>query len=77
MAKAVLFILLDDIQEAAGAHQLCAGQLSGVEAAVHAVRNVFDDGNTEAVLLVNASNAFNSLNCLVTSLDTKREAGDL
>jgi len=65
VAKAVLFILRDDIQEAAGARQLCAGQLSGVEAAVHAVRKVFEDENTEAVLLVDASNAFNSLNRVV------------
>jgi len=55
----VLFILRDDIQEAAGAHQLCAGQLSGVEAAVHTVRRVFEGENTEAVLIVDASNAFN------------------
>jgi len=60
-----LFILRDDIQEAAGTHQLRAGQLSGVEAVVHAVRRAFEDENTEAVLLVDASNAFNSLNCLV------------
>jgi len=65
VAKAVLFILRDNIQEAAGARQLCAGQLSGVEVAVHAVQKVFEDENTEAVLLVDTSNAFNSLNCLV------------
>ncbi|XP_065902627.1 uncharacterized protein [Dysidea avara] len=65
VAKAVLVILRDDIQEAAGSHQLCAGQLSGAEAAVHAVRKVFEEGSTEAVLLVDASNAFNSLNRLV------------
>ena len=60
-----MVILRDDIQEAAGSHQLCAGQLSGAEAAVHAVRKVFEEGSTEAVLLVDASNAFNSLNRLV------------
>ena len=65
VAKAVLVILWDDIQEAAGSHQLCAGKLSGAEAAVHAVRKVFEEGSTEAVLLVDASNAFNSLNRLV------------
>jgi len=32
---------------------------------VHAVRRVFEDENTEAVLLVDASSAFNSLNHLV------------
>ena len=65
VAKAVLVILQDDIQEAAGSHQPCAGKLSGAEAAVHAVRRVFEEGSTEAVLLVDDSNAFNSLNRLV------------
>ena len=39
-----------------------AGQQSGCEAAVHAMRQIFDDPNTHAVLLVDASNAFNNLN---------------
>jgi len=39
------------------AHQLC-GAVSGVEAAVHTVWNVFEDGDTEAVLWADASDAF-------------------
>ncbi len=62
IAKATLNIIRGDIQEAAGSLQLCAGQLSGIEAAVHAVRKLFQRTETEAVLLVDASNAFNSLN---------------
>jgi len=42
---------------------LCAGQDAGCEAAIHAMCRVFSEDNTEAVLLVDASNAFNSLNC--------------
>jgi len=42
--------------------QACAGHLSGCEAAVHAMRQIFDDPHTDAVILVDASNAFNSLN---------------
>ena len=42
-----------------------AGQIAGVEAAVYAVRSSFDLDDTEGVLLVDASNAFNSLNCPV------------
>ena len=62
IAKSVLMVIRGDIQDAAGTLQLCAGQISGIEAAVHAVRSAFEDDNTEAVLLVDASNAFNSLN---------------
>ena len=41
----------------------CAGQISGIEAAVHAVHTLFHKEETEALLLVDAScNAFNSLN---------------
>ena len=55
-----------DILEAVGSFQLCAGQDAGNKAAVHAVREVFGDSSTEAVLLVDAINAFNNLNCQVT-----------
>ena len=50
-----------EIQRVAGTSQLCAGQKSGCEAAVHAMQQLFD-GDGEAVLLVDASNAFNSSN---------------
>ena len=62
ISKAILFIVKGDIQEAAGANQLCGGQIAGVEAAVHAVRQLFNSDDTEGILLVDASNAFNSLN---------------
>ena len=64
IAKAILTITKTDIQDAAGSVQLCAGQISGIEAAVHAVDSLFQQENTEAILLVDASNAFNSLNRL-------------
>ena len=62
IAKAILSIVKLDVLEAAGSLQLCAGQDAGNEAAVHAMRAIFCDDSTEAVLLVDASNAFNSLN---------------
>jgi len=62
ISKAVLSVLKLDILEAAGPLQLCAGQDAGSEAAVHAMRSIFSDSATEAVLLVDASNAFNCLN---------------
>ena len=60
--KAIATIISDDIQAAAGPLQVCAGHLAGCEAAVHSMRQVFESPQSEAVILVDASNAFNSLN---------------
>lgn len=62
VGKAILSVIKPDIISSAGNLQLCAGQASGCEAAVHAIRDVFDAQSTDAVLLVDADNAFNSLN---------------
>ena len=62
MGKAILSIISDDIQRAAGSVQLCAGQISGIEAAVHAMNIAIKDDEVEAAVLVDASNAFNNLN---------------
>ena len=51
-----------DIIEATGSLQVCTGSKSGSEAAIHAMHNIFEADNTDAVLLIDASNAFNSLN---------------
>ena len=48
---------------------MCCGQISGIEAAVHAVRFAFELETTEGVLLVNASNEFNNLNREVALLN--------
>ena len=58
----MLRVISCDIEEAAGPLQVCAGQDGGCEAAVHAMREIFKTPNSEAVLLVDATNAFNSLN---------------
>lgn len=49
-----------DILDAAGSVQLCSGQMAGREAADAMWKIVEDD--TEAVLEVDATNAFNCLN---------------
>ena len=55
-------MISEDIQFAAGAVQLCFGQPSGWEATVHAMREAFCDEDTEGMLLINATHAFNFLN---------------
>ena len=62
VGKSIMLLLKADITHAAGPLQACAGHKGGVEAAVHAMKKVFEDPKTEAVLLVDASNAFNSMN---------------
>ena len=62
MTKTALYVIRDDIQAAAGPHQLCAGQIVGTEAAVHVVRSVFNHNDSDVILLVDATNVFNSLN---------------
>ena len=62
IGKSVMSIIRDDVGIAAGSLQLCAGQPSGCEAAVHAVREIFKDEDCDGVILVDASNAFNSIN---------------
>ena len=61
-SKAILTVIGGDIQQAVGTLQLCAGQAAGIEAAIDAMRQIYDDDNTEALLLVYAENAFNILN---------------
>ena len=62
VGKAILTVVKQDIETVAGNIQLCAGQKAGVEAAIHAMRFMFNDSDAEAVLLVDASDAFNRLN---------------
>ena len=62
IGKAVIAEIKPDLMECAGSLQLCAGQKSGCEAAAHAMREIFQEAETDAVLLIDASNAFNCLN---------------
>ena len=60
--RAIISIIKDDIQAAAGIVQLCASQEAGCEAAVHAMKQVFESPDADAIILVDATNAFNRLN---------------
>ena len=62
IGKAIMKVIKSDILKVTGSLQLCAGQEAGADAAVHAVRTLFQDESTDAAILVDASNAFNRLN---------------
>ena len=53
LGKAILAVM--------GVTLLCAGPKAGFEVAIHAMRQIFEDANTQAALLVDAWNAFNNL----------------
>ncbi len=57
-----MHVLKEDIVLAGGTLQTCTGIDSGIEAAVHSMARSFNQDDTEAILLVDASNAFNSMN---------------
>ena len=52
----------EDTMKVVGNLQKCAGQQAGAEAAAHAAKEIFADKECETVLLVEGSNAFNTLN---------------
>ena len=62
VGKAVSWVVKPNVLEAAGPLQVAAGAKSGSEAACHSIRQLFDEEETEGVMLVDASNAFNNMN---------------
>ena len=62
MAKCVLKIFKQDVIDASGSLQVCAGLKFGSEAAIRAMRKMFEGDDNDAVLLIDASNAISSLN---------------
>ena len=62
MGKAVSSFTKEDTMKSVGPLQLSVGHEGGVEAAAHAMRDIYDDSETQGVLFVDAENAFNSMN---------------
>ena len=62
VGKTIVAEIKPEIMESSGSLQLCGGQKAGCEAAAHAMREIFESEETDAVLFIDASNAFNSLN---------------
>ena len=65
IGKVIVSVLRNYIIYSVGSLQVCAGHEAGCEAAIHAMRTIFEDEKTEVVLLVDAANAFNSVNLQV------------
>ena len=62
VSSATVSVLKPEMVRATAPLQTCAGLRGGIEASIHAMRQIFEDPETEAVLLIDASNAFNALN---------------
>ena len=62
IGKAIISVTKDHITKSVTSLQVCAGQEGGCEAAIHAMKDIFSEEDTEAVLLIDASNAFNAVN---------------
>ena len=60
--KVIVSHLKEDVIQSVGLLQVCAGQDAGCESLIHAMRTKYEDQSAKAVLLVDASNAFNSIN---------------
>ena len=60
--KVVMSLSKNDVIQSAGSLQVCAGQKAGVEAAIHAMHDIYNSEEAEAVLLIDAENAFNLIN---------------
>ena len=51
-----------EIVTSVGSLQVCAGQEAGCESIIHAMQAIYEEETCEEVLLVHASNAFDSVN---------------
>ncbi|MEO7176741.1 MAG: reverse transcriptase domain-containing protein [Saprospiraceae bacterium] len=62
VGKAIMIVTGPEIQSAVGALQLCAGHPTGVEAAIHSMREFLSHEDNDGILLIDADNAFNRVN---------------
>ena len=57
-----MMISKQDVMKAAGSLKVCARQETGAAATIHAFHDIVKDYTTDAVLLIDAENAFNTIN---------------
>ena len=65
MGKTIAWAIRDEVQTAAGPLQMSSGLQGGAEAAIHSMWEIFNAESSDAVILVDAANAFNNLNRMV------------
>ena len=51
----------EDVKESCSEVQMCAEHEAGCEATIHAMKEMYENEESEAILLVDAANAFNSI----------------
>ena len=62
IGKTIAWVLKDDIQESDSPLQVSTGTKGRAEAAIHAMKQLFEDDCNDVVILVDANNAFISMN---------------
>ena len=55
-------VINKDVLNTARSQQVCTGQEAGAEATIRAMYGIYNHEHSKAVLLVDAENAFNSIN---------------
>ena len=71
IGKSTSWTLKKDIEEASGPLQTCSGLNAASQAAIHAMKEIVNDEETDGVILVDVSNAFNNMNRLVALHDIR------
>ena len=72
IGRAVVQCTKMDILRVIGDQQLCVSHMAGCEAAIHTLTDIFETEECEAMLFVDASNAFNSINRQVALQNIQR-----
>ena len=60
--KVIMSHIRKDLTSSVGSLQVCAGHKAGCESIIHAMHKIYEEDESEAILLADASNAFNSVN---------------
>ena len=62
IGKSITQCIKTDLKRLGANFQLCLGQKCGIEYAIHTLREAYLNNENQAILLIDAENAFNSLN---------------